>query len=67
MMQYWRLRVNPCRDGDYDVFYRTPINLLKINVPREAVNDGDLLNTFMPHVDVVEEITKEVYYEHMYE
>ena len=64
-MQYWRLRVNPCPNGDYNVFYKTPINLLKENVLRCAVNDGDLLDVFLPAVDIVEEISKEIYYEYM--
>ncbi len=66
-MYYWRLRVNPCKGGDYNVYYKTPINTLAINIPRRAVEDGDLLAVFMSDVDQVEEITKEVYFEHMYE
>jgi hypothetical protein len=66
-MQYWRLRVNPCPNGDYNVYYKTPISLVQENVTRHAVNDGDLLHVFLPDVDQVEQITKEVYFEHMYE
>lgn len=66
-MQYWRLRVNPAPLADYNVYYKTPIRMLAMNVPRNAVNDGDLLDVFLPDVDIVEEITKEVYYEYMYD
>ena len=65
-MQYWRLRVNPgLKLASYNIFYKTPINLSKANVPREAVVDGDLLDVFLPDIDQIEEITKEVYYEYM--
>ena len=66
-MQYWRLRVNPAKNADYEVYYKTPIKLSRENVPRDAVLDGDLLDVFLPKVDIVEEISKEVYYEHMYD
>lgn len=45
-MQYWKLRVAPCKDGEYDVFYKSPIDILQVNVPRNAVIDGDLLAVF---------------------
>lgn len=64
-MQYWRLRVNPAPMADYNVYYKTPIKVLAMNVPRNAVNDGDLLDVFLTDVDRVEEITEEQYYEHM--
>jgi len=67
MMQYWRLRVNPAKNCDYNVFYKTEINISKENVLRNAVKDGDLLNAFLPNVDQVEEITEETYYENMYD
>ena len=66
-MYYWRLRVNPCKGGDYDVYYKTPTNMLSMNVPRHAVEDGDLLAVFMSDVDQVELVSEETYYEHMYE
>lgn len=66
-MQYWKLRVAPCKDGEYDVFYKSPIDILQVNVPRNAVIDGDLLAVFLPFVDQTELISEEVYYEHMYE
>lgn len=66
-MYYWRLRVNPCKNGDYNVYYKTPINILAMNIPRYAVNDDDLLDVFLPDVDQVEQISKETYFEHMYE
>jgi hypothetical protein len=66
-MQYWYLRVAPCKGGEYDVFYKSPINLLKINVAKNAVIDGDLHPNFLPYVDIVEEISKEKYYENMYD
>ena len=65
MMHYWRLRVNPAPNADYNVYYKTPIDILAINIPRNAVVDGDLLGAFMRYVDVVEEVTAEQYYEHM--
>ncbi len=66
-MQYWRLRVNPCKGGDYDVYYKSPFRISRENVPRNAVIDGDLLDSFLPDVDIIEEITEEVYYEFMYD
>jgi hypothetical protein len=66
-MQYWRLRVAACKGGEYDVFYKSPINLLQINVARNAVIDGDLHAAFMSDVDTVEEISAEKYYENMYD
>jgi hypothetical protein len=63
-MQYWRLKLNPKKHGN-NVYYKSLINLSKINVPREAVADGDLLNIFLPDVEQVEEIPAEVYYEYM--
>lgn len=64
-MYYWRLRVNPAKDADYNVYYKTPINVLAVNILRDAVNDGDLLDVFLPAVDQVEPISEETYYEHM--
>jgi hypothetical protein len=66
-MQYWRLRVNSSKDAEYDVYYKSPINILAMNVPRHAVNDGDLLDSFLPDVDQVELISSEVYYDKMYD
>jgi len=66
-MQYWRLRVNPSKDAEYDVYYKSPINILAMNVARHAVNDGDLLNVFLPDVDQVELISAEAYYDKMYD
>lgn len=66
-MQYWRLRVNPCKNGEYDVFYKSQIRISKENVARNAVVDGDLLSTFMPNVDLIEEVSEAKYYEHMYD
>ena len=66
-MYYWRLRVNPAVNSDYKVYCKTPINLSKENVSRNAVSDGDLLDVFMKHVDQVEQITAEQYFEHMAE
>ncbi len=67
MMRYWRLRVNPAPNADYNVYYKTPINLSRENVPRNAVIDGDLLDVYLPAVDQVESIQAEQYFEHMYE
>lgn len=64
-MQYWRLRVNPAPNADYEVYYKSFFNLSQHNVPRAAVTDGDLLDVFLPKVDKIELITAEVYYEHM--
>ncbi len=66
-MQYWYLRVAPHKGCEYDVYYKTPIKILKINVLRHAVEDGDLLDVSLPHVDIVEEISQEAYYEKMYD
>lgn len=65
-MQFWRLHVEVYRGGEYDVFYKSFINLLNVNVPRNAVADGDLCSSFMRNV-TVEEISSEQYYENMYE
>lgn len=65
-MQYWRLRVNPAPDADYEVYYKTPITISRDNVPRNAVVDGDLLDSFLPYVDQIEQITAEQYFEHMH-
>jgi len=59
-MQYWKIKLS-----NSDVFYKTPIKLSKVNVPREAVIDGDLLDVFLPSVQQVEEISSEVYHEYM--
>ena len=64
MMYYWRLQVKPDKYPHY-VFYKTAINLSKINVPRHAVIDGELLDVFLPYVDQIEEIPSELYYEYM--
>jgi hypothetical protein len=63
-MYYWRLRVAACRGGEYDVYYKTPIHLTKENVARHAVIDGDLLDVFLPYVDLIEAISAEIYFEH---
>ena len=65
MMQYWRLRVNPALNADYEVYYKSLINLSQHNVPRAAVTDGDLLDVFLPKVDKIEQISEQEYYEHM--
>jgi len=67
MMHYWRLRVNPAPNTDYEVYYKTPINLSRENVARNAVIDGDLLGAFLPCVDQVAPIKADEYFEHMYE
>jgi hypothetical protein len=66
-MQYWHIRVACHRGGECNVFYKTPIKLLTMNVLRHAVDDGDLLDVSASCADIVEEISAEKYYEHMYE
>lgn len=66
-MQYWKLHVVPCKNGEYDVFYKTPLSISIGNVARNAVIDGDLLSCFMPFVRKIEQISPEIYFEHMHE
>ena len=64
---FYRLHVHFERGGDYDVYYRTPLAFSLANVPKYAVRDGDLLDVFMPNVNLVEKIAPEEYFEYMWE
>lgn len=66
-MTYWRIRVNPVKNGEYYVYFKTDLPLVQKQIPGAAVRAGDLLDVFKPCVDEVVEITADEYFEHMWE
>jgi hypothetical protein len=55
-MHYWRIEL------DYsEIYWSSPISYNLESVPREAVLDGHMVDTFLPEVKKVEKISKEQY------
>jgi hypothetical protein len=64
-MNYWRLKVNPAKDCEYDVYYKNPLTIT--NIAREAVKDGDLISTHFTDVEKIDKISEEEYHRYMWD
>jgi hypothetical protein len=66
---FWEIGVNVMgkADTEHIVMYRTSLNLDPDEVVMQAVDDGELHESFIDFVEYCLEITPEEYFEVMYE